>query len=91
MAVIMDNYAKCVSLPICSCRLSYAHVFFLAHSQLAEQYGSEVASDILARSRASAHLDFSPPTSGIVGMGATYMSSHGRYDSLAAKAPEENL
>lgn len=61
--------------------------FFLAHSQLAEQYGSEVAADILARSQASAHLDFSPPTSSIAGTGATYMSSHGRYDSLAAKAP----
>ena len=88
MAVIMDNYTKCVSLPICSCRLSHAHIFFPVHSQLAEQYGSEVASDILARSRASAHLDFSPPTAG---MGATYMSSHGRYNSLAAKAPEGNL
>jgi len=44
-------------------------------SQLAEQYGSDVAADILTRSRASAHT-------------GSYMTSHGRYDSLGMRAPE---
>ncbi|OAX32223.1 hypothetical protein K503DRAFT_800900 [Rhizopogon vinicolor AM-OR11-026] len=55
-------------------------------NQLAEQYGSDVAADILARSQANSRLD--SYTSGNAGTGTTYMSSHGRYDSLGMKAPE---
>lgn len=54
-------------------------------SQLAEQYGTEIASDIVARSR---HLDSTTYTSGVAtGTGTTYALSHGRYDSLAVKSP----
>jgi hypothetical protein len=53
MAVIMDNYAKCVfSLALCQ---SYTYLFILS-SQLAEQYGPEVATEILARSRSNLNL-----------------------------------
>ena len=31
------------------------------HSQLAEQYGADVASEVLARSRSNLHLDVFPP------------------------------
>ncbi|OJA20053.1 hypothetical protein AZE42_13398, partial [Rhizopogon vesiculosus] len=55
-------------------------------NQLAEQYGSDVAADILARSQANSRLD--SYASGNGGTGTTYMSSHGRYDSLGMKAPE---
>lgn len=54
-------------------------------NQLAEQYGTEVASDILARSR---HLDSTTYTSGVAnGTGTTQALSHGRYDSLAMRSP----
>ncbi|KAG1805585.1 uncharacterized protein BJ212DRAFT_1283512 [Suillus subaureus] len=54
-------------------------------NQLAEQYGTEVASDILARSR---HLDSMTYTSGVAnGTGTTHAPSHGRYDSLAMRSP----
>ncbi|KAG1829017.1 hypothetical protein DFJ58DRAFT_826302 [Suillus subalutaceus] len=54
-------------------------------NQLAEQYGTEVASDILARSR---HLDSMTYTSGVAnGTGTTQALSHGRYDSLAMRSP----
>ncbi|KAG1902738.1 uncharacterized protein F5891DRAFT_1186380 [Suillus fuscotomentosus] len=54
-------------------------------NQLAEQYGTEIASDILARSR---HLDSVTYASGVAnGTGTTYALSQGRYDSLAVKSP----
>ncbi|KAG1781972.1 hypothetical protein EV702DRAFT_1192632 [Suillus placidus] len=54
-------------------------------SQLAEQYGTEIASDIVVRSR---HLDSTTYTSGVAnGTSTTYALSHGRYDSLAVKLP----
>ncbi|KAG1804470.1 hypothetical protein EV424DRAFT_1432108 [Suillus variegatus] len=54
-------------------------------NQLAEQYGTEIASDILARSR---HLDSMTYASGVAnGTGTTYALSQGRYDSLAVKSP----
>jgi hypothetical protein len=60
---------------------------FAFPSHLAEQYGSDVAADILARSRANTHLDASPYTSGNFGADGTYITSHGRYDSLGVRAP----
>ncbi|KAG1764686.1 hypothetical protein EV702DRAFT_1153496, partial [Suillus placidus] len=53
--------------------------------QLAEQYGTEIASDIVARSR---HLGSMTYNSGIVNVtGTTYAPSHGRYDCMAMKLP----
>ncbi|KAG1853103.1 hypothetical protein F4604DRAFT_1804165 [Suillus subluteus] len=54
-------------------------------NQLVEQYGTEVASNILAWSR---HLDSMTYTSGVAnGTGTTQALSHGRYDSLAMRSP----
>lgn len=51
-------------------------------NQLAEQYGSEIASDILARSR---NLDSMTYTSGVAsGTGTT---RHGKYESMGVRAP----
>ncbi|KAG1772833.1 hypothetical protein EV702DRAFT_1270544 [Suillus placidus] len=59
MTVIMDNYARWV----------------IPHIQLVEQYGTEVASDIVAWSR---HLDSTTYTSGVAnGTSTTYALSHG--------------
>jgi hypothetical protein len=58
MAVIMDNYARYI--------LALSPVKHLSQltstSQLAEQYGEDVASEVLARSRSNLHLDTVPAT-----------------------------
>ena len=55
MAVIMDNYARYISSPsLAKCQR------LTPISQLAEQYGEDVASDVLARSRSNLHLDARP-------------------------------
>lgn len=60
----------------------------IAYSQLAEQYGSDVASEVINRSRSNLQLDAMPtmPYSG----GSTNASTYGgsKYDTLSAKAPE---
>ncbi|KAG1854253.1 hypothetical protein F4604DRAFT_1802980 [Suillus subluteus] len=58
---------------------------YMPSGRLAEQYCTEVASDILAQSQ---HLDSMTCTSGIAnGTGTTQALSHGRYDSLAMRLP----
>jgi hypothetical protein len=88
MAVIMDNYAKCV--PSC---FSLSSLFMtltrLSVSQLAEQYGTDVASEILAHSRSNLNLDkmsYSPSSNN----SQTHIVGHNKYDSLNSntRAPE---
>ncbi|KAF8636152.1 hypothetical protein AX17_003747 [Amanita inopinata Kibby_2008] len=62
-------------------------------NQLAEQYGQDVANEILATSRAHLHLDSMPTMSyqseqstGPAGGGNTYY--HAKYDSIGARVPE---
>ncbi|KAG6844084.1 hypothetical protein H0H87_009910 [Tephrocybe sp. NHM501043] len=57
-------------------------------NQLAEQYGSEVASDIVARSRSNLQLDSMPtmPYSPLQAQPASV--NHGKYDSIGSRAPE---
>jgi hypothetical protein len=55
MAVIMDNYAKFVHLSS-----SYLLCPDAPSSQLAEQCGSDVASEVMARSRSNLQLDAMP-------------------------------
>ena len=54
----------------------------LIHSQLAEQYGNDVASEVMARSRSNLQLDAMPtmPYSN-----STSSSYTGKYDQLANK------
>lgn len=55
MAVIMDNYARYAFSPSLAKYLAQR-----ATSQLAEQYGEDVASDVLARSRSNLQIDALP-------------------------------
>ena len=85
MAVIMDNYAKCVFPPFSSaCGWVLTPRFC---SQLAEQYGNDVASEVMARSRSNLQLDAMPtmPYSNAASQQSSYV---GKYDSLSARAPE---
>ena len=50
------------------------------HSQLAEQYGNDVASEVIGRSRSNLQLD-SMPT--VPYSGANAAPSGGKYDQLA--------
>jgi hypothetical protein len=54
-------------------------------NQLAEQYGSDVASDILARSRSNLQLDSMPYNSPSA---TTTSTGGGRYDSVPPRTPE---
>ena len=54
-------------------------------SQLAEQYGGDVASEILAHSRSNLHLDAMPTVPYSTSQQSSYA---GKYDNLSAKAPE---
>ncbi|KAH7928306.1 hypothetical protein BV22DRAFT_210573 [Leucogyrophana mollusca] len=54
-------------------------------NQLAEQYGSDVASDIMARSRSNLHVDTLSYTPG---SGTTTSHGGGRYDSISMRNPE---
>ena len=58
MAIIMENYARWVELLLCEYDAEFFCVLFF--SQLAERYGSEVASDVLTRSRSNLQLDAMP-------------------------------
>ena len=58
MAIIMDNYARWVLDCFCVSVMLMFSVLFC--SQLAERYGTEVASDILTRSRSNLQLDAMP-------------------------------
>ena len=60
--------------------------FFFLRSQLAEQYGNDVASEILPRLRSNLQLDTMPT----MPYSATSSFNHGggKYDTLSAKAPE---
>jgi hypothetical protein len=55
MAVIMDNYARYAFSPSLAKYLAQRST-----SQLAEQYGEDVASDVLARSRSNLQIDALP-------------------------------
>lgn len=57
----------------------------LGPSQLAEQYGSDMASEILARSRSNLQLDTMPTMPYPSGQSPT---SHNKYDSVGGRAPE---
>ena len=48
------------------------------HSQLAEQYGSHVASEAIARSRSTLQLDTMPTMPYVQGRSPSY--SHSKYD-----------
>lgn len=54
-------------------------------SQLAEQYGSDVASDIIARSRSNLQLDSMPTMPYSPGQPSV---NHSKYDSIGSRAPE---
>ncbi|KAF7793577.1 hypothetical protein EIP86_004691 [Pleurotus ostreatoroseus] len=82
MAVIMDNYAKCVSV---SSDQSFCTDFY-SYSQLAEQYGSDVASEVIARSRSNLQLDAMPTMPYSTSQQSSYVGS--KYDSLTAKPPQ---
>ncbi|KAG5641117.1 hypothetical protein DXG03_005970 [Asterophora parasitica] len=56
-------------------------------NQLAEQYGPEVASDILAKSRSNLHLDRMQNMPYTSGTQASY-HAHAKYDSVGGRAPE---
>jgi hypothetical protein len=64
MAVIMDNYATCESARL--------NALLISNSQLPEQYGSDVTSEILARSRSNLQLDKMPYASSATVTGPTY-------------------
>ena len=82
MAVIMDNYAKYVSSSLKSTR-AYTDV---TRSQLAEQYGNDVASEVLARSRSNLQLDAMPTMPYSTSQQSSYV---GKYETLSsAKVPE---
>lgn len=57
-----------------------------ASSQLAEQYGNDVASEILARSRSNLQLDAMPtvPYSSSLSASSTYNGA--KYDSISGKS-----
>ncbi|KAF8069060.1 hypothetical protein FPV67DRAFT_1414877 [Lyophyllum atratum] len=60
-------------------------------NQLAEQYGTDVASEIIARSRSNLHLD-SMPTMPYSPLQAQQASVHySQYDSIGSRAPETAL
>jgi hypothetical protein len=86
MAVIMDNYAKYVISPF---SLTQCLPFLLLTSQLAEQYGTDVASEVMARSRSQVNLNAMPTmpyhTSSTTS-GHSYSDS--KYGSLRDRAPE---
>ncbi|KAF9457504.1 tetraspanin Tsp2 [Collybia nuda] len=54
-------------------------------NQLAEQYGSDVASEIIARSRSNLQLDTMPTMPYPSGQNS---ASHNKYDSVGGRAPE---
>ncbi|KAI0076802.1 hypothetical protein K474DRAFT_1597270 [Panus rudis PR-1116 ss-1] len=56
-------------------------------NQLAEQYGNDVASEILARSRSNLQLDAMPTMPYASSTASTYNGS--RYDSISGRAPPE--
>ena len=94
MAVIMDNYAKYVppppSLPFNS-TLTFPSLPFpsLLHSQLAEQYGTDVASEVMARSRSQLNLAAMPTmpyNASTQTSGHSYSDS--KYGSLRDRAPD---
>ncbi|KAJ3529117.1 hypothetical protein NMY22_g9132 [Coprinellus aureogranulatus] len=53
MGVIMDQYAQCVSFLSLSLSLFFSSA---AYKQLAEQYGNDIASEIITRSKSSSQL-----------------------------------
>ena len=55
MAVIMDNYARCVRSSVIV--FLFCSLIGVFHSQLAEQYGADVATEVVARSRSNLHID----------------------------------
>lgn len=59
-----------------------------SRSQLAEQYGNDVASEVIARSRSNLQLDTMPtmPYREATSTSSTYGGS--KYDTLSARAPE---
>jgi Tetraspanin family len=85
MAVIMDNYAKFVSF------FSFPPFFIQtcspsSHSQLAEQYGSHVASEVMARSPSNLQLDAMPTMP--LKQGRSHSYSHSKYDGIGGRGPE---
>ena len=82
MAVIMDNYAK-YALHSHHGRLLLM-CFFLSYfsllSELADQYGADVASEVLAHSRSSLQLGVLP-----YGSGTASFAGSGTIDSFASK------
>ncbi|KAG6864938.1 hypothetical protein C0991_006209 [Blastosporella zonata] len=56
-------------------------------NQLAEQYGTDVASDILARSRSNVQLD-SMQKMPYNNNGSEHTTYHAKYDSVGSRAPE---
>jgi len=56
-------------------------------SQLAEQYGTEVAEDILSRSRSNLQLDAMPTMPYQQSSSSSYLN-HAKYDSVGGRAPE---
>lgn len=91
MAVIMDNYATCVTslgVLLLSCRrlLTKTSFRFVYCSQLAEQYGNDVASEILAKSRSGWQLDGLPSMTYSQSLSKTpSMQLASKYDSIASK------
>jgi hypothetical protein len=83
MAVIVDNYAKFVVLYII---VVNSNLLNPSHSQLAEQYGSDVASAIVAPSRSNLQLDVMPTMPRVQGRSPSY--SHSKYDSVGGRGPE---
>ena len=55
---------------------------FTCYSQLAEQYGNDVASEVMARSRSNLQLD-AMPTMPYSGNNGSYAGGGGKYDQLA--------
>jgi hypothetical protein len=66
---------------------SFSPTFLCHHSQLAEQYGSDVASEVMARSRSQIHLD-SMPTVNYHAQASGHSYSDSKYGSLRNVAPE---
>lgn len=90
LAVIMDKYARYASQPPDLNARPPPIIDLVVFSQLAEQYGEDVASDILTRSRSDLQLDTMPK------MPYAQPSGHElqlrgypttRYDQLAVKPP----
>ncbi|KAF8231524.1 hypothetical protein L208DRAFT_1398721 [Tricholoma matsutake] len=55
-------------------------------NQLAEQYGSDVATEIVARSRSNLQLNAMPTMPYVQGRSPSY--SHSKYDSIGGRGPE---